>query len=105
MGTGPGTRRRTQQERRDATMAKLLDGTIAALAEVGYARTTIKEICDRAGVSQGALFRYFDSRAALMAATAAEVGNRQFAAFAAAGAAEVDDPLAASIGFLQRHAR
>lgn len=76
--------RRTQQERRDATIAKLLDGTISALAEVGYARSTVKEICQRAGVSQGALFRYFDTRIALIAASAAEVARRQHAAYAEA---------------------
>jgi AcrR family transcriptional regulator len=60
--------RRTQRERRDETRAKLLDATLACLAELGYARTTTTEIVQRAGVSQGALFKHFASKAALLSA-------------------------------------
>lgn len=98
--------RRTQQERRERTIAKVLEGTISALGEVGYARTTIKEVCQRAGVSQGALFRYFETRAALMAATAAEVARRQHGAYAEAaasvlGSGEEVDILAVSLEWMQ----
>ncbi len=60
--------RRTQRERRDETRAKLLDATLACLGELGYGRTTTTEIVQRAGVSQGALFKHFPSKAALMSA-------------------------------------
>jgi AcrR family transcriptional regulator len=60
--------RRTQRERRDETRAKLLDATVACLGELGYARTTTTEIVQRAGVSQGALFKHFPSKAALLSA-------------------------------------
>jgi len=71
--------RRTQDERREATIAKLLDATIACLVECGYRDTSISRICERAGVSQGGLFRHFDSRTALMVATTAEIGMRHLA--------------------------
>ena len=71
--------RRTQQERREATVGKLLDATIEALADVGYARTSVSEICSRAGVSHGAIFCHFDSRLELIAAAAEEIGRRQVA--------------------------
>jgi AcrR family transcriptional regulator len=71
--------RRTQQERREATVGKLLDATIEALADVGYARTSVSEICSRAGVSHGAVFCHFDSRLELIAAAAEEIGRRQVA--------------------------
>jgi AcrR family transcriptional regulator len=82
-GTRTRTRRRvahrTQQERREETVGKLLDATIDALADVGYARTSVVEICSRAGVSHGALFCHFDSRLELIAAAAEEVGRRHLA--------------------------
>jgi len=68
---------RTQQERREATVAGLLDASIATIAEIGYARASAKTIARRAGVSDGALFRHFETMGAFMAATAQEVLRRQ----------------------------
>lgn len=72
---------RTQQERREATVAALLDASIATIVEVGYARASAKVIAARAGVSDGALFRHFDTMGAFMAATAHEVLRRQLELF------------------------
>jgi AcrR family transcriptional regulator len=69
-------RRRTQQERREGTIRKLLDAATDALVEVGYASASVQVICERAGVSQGALFRHFDSREALMGAVGRDVGRQ-----------------------------
>jgi AcrR family transcriptional regulator len=69
MNTSSGGRRRTQEERSAATVAKLIDATINAIVEVGYAGATTREICDRAGVSQGGLFRHFPTRRDLIVAT------------------------------------
>jgi AcrR family transcriptional regulator len=71
--------RRTQFERREATIRKLLDAVTGTLIEVGYARTTVQEICARAGVSQGALYRHFPTMEALMVAVAEDVGARNLA--------------------------
>jgi len=60
--------RRTQAERRTTTQRALLDATVATLVDVGYSRTTTTEICRRAGVSQGALFRHYPTKQALLAA-------------------------------------
>ncbi|WP_018686880.1 TetR/AcrR family transcriptional regulator [Actinokineospora enzanensis] len=79
--TEPTPRRRTQRERREATVAKLVDATIAAMSEVGYSRASVQEICRRAGVSHGGLFRHFDTRLDLVVTSAAEVGRRQIATF------------------------
>lgn len=73
--------RRTQEERRAETTASLVEGAIAALSERGYARTTVREICARAGVSPGALFGRFDSLTDLVLAAAREVARRQIDAF------------------------
>jgi AcrR family transcriptional regulator len=77
----PVAPRRTQQERREATISKLLDATIETITEVGYARTSVKEICDRAGVSHGGLFRHYPTRLDLVVAAAQEVSRRQLVAF------------------------
>jgi AcrR family transcriptional regulator len=69
MSTSSGGRRRTQEERSAATVAKLIDATIEAVVDVGYAGATTREICDRAGVSQGGLFRHFPTRRDLIVAT------------------------------------
>jgi AcrR family transcriptional regulator len=60
--------RRTQQERRDGTQRKLIEATLTCLTELGHARTTTTEIVRSAGVSQGALFKHFASKAELLAA-------------------------------------
>ena len=81
--------RRTQAERRDATIARLLAATVSCLDERGYAATTTAAVCAEAGVSQGALFRHFPTRQALLVATAEHVAEINVAAFRAL----VDDPV------------
>jgi AcrR family transcriptional regulator len=67
---------RTQQQRREDTIARLLDASIATIIEVGYARASAKMITQRAQVSDGALFRHFPTMGDFMAATAQEAGRR-----------------------------
>jgi AcrR family transcriptional regulator len=75
--TGTATRpRRTQAERSEATIARLLGAARDALVAVGYRATTVQEICGRAGLSQGALFRHFDTRLAVIIATADQLADR-----------------------------
>ena len=72
---------RTQQQRREATVARLLDASIDTIADVGYGRASAAVITKRAGMSVGALFRHFDTMGDFMAATAHEVLRRQLDAF------------------------
>jgi len=65
--------RRTQQQRREETRGRLLGATQTALVERGYAGTTTTEVCRRARVSQGALFKHFASKGELLAATAEQL--------------------------------
>ena len=88
---------RTQAERRADTIGKLIDATITALHDVGYARTTTKEVCARAGVSQGGLFRHFSTRLQLIVAAADEVATRHATAFAEALGHVEGDPLEAAV--------
>lgn len=99
------TPRRTQAERREGTIAALVDATVEALGEVGYARTTTNEIARRAGVSQGGLFRHFDSRLDVILAAADAVRARQFVDFRAGLAALGEFDVAAVVRLLRRATR
>lgn len=68
---------RTQQQRREETVGRLLDACIDTIIDVGYARASAAVITKRAGVSVGALFRHFETMGDFMAATASEVLRRQ----------------------------
>lgn len=72
---------RTQQQRREETVARLLQASIDTITEVGYARASAAVITKRAGVSVGALFRHFETMGDFMAATAYEVLRRQLETF------------------------
>ena len=73
---------RTQQQRREETIARLLDASIETIIEFGYARTSAALIAKRAEVSDGAIFRHFPTMGDFMAATAHEAGRRQLEAAA-----------------------
>lgn len=72
---------RTQQQRREETVARLLDACIDTIVEVGYARASAAVIAKRAKVSDGALFRHFPTMGDFMAATVHEVMRRQLDLF------------------------
>lgn len=101
------TTRRTQNERRTQTIAKLVDATIATLLEEGYAHTTVSAICGRAGVSHGGLFRHFESLMDLIMAAADEVAHRQIGAVQArlAQVQAADEPLVAALYALRQATR
>jgi len=63
----------TQSERRAATRSALLDAAVASLMEHGVAGFTTSDVVRRAGLSNGALFRYFPTKADLLAATVEHV--------------------------------
>ena len=88
---------RTQAERRAATQAALLDATVQALVELGFGGASTTEICRRAGVSQGALFRYWPTKADLLADAADHLLAQVRTAYADAftGRASAKEALAA----------
>lgn len=63
----PPRARRTQQQRRTETRAALLDAALDQLVARGLAAFTTTEVCRRAGLSQGALFKHFATKAELLA--------------------------------------
>lgn len=76
--------RRTQEARRAATRAALLSAALDALVEHGLAGFTTPDVCGRAGVSQGGLFKHFTSKSALLSATAEHLFERLRADYEAA---------------------
>lgn len=66
---------RTQEQRREATIGKLVRAATEALIEVGHARASVQDICRRAGVSHGGLFRHFPTRLELMKRVAEDLGD------------------------------
>ena len=59
----------TQEERRTGTRARLVDAATVVLVEAGAHGFTTTEVGKRAGLSQGAIFRHFATKADLLAAT------------------------------------
>src|SRR4029453_5958892 len=79
------TRRpRTQAERSAETQEALLDATVDALVERGWAGTSPTEIVRRAGVSRGAQAHHYPTKADLVVAAVEHVFARQEQAFSAA---------------------
>ncbi|MGK2870513.1 MAG: TetR family transcriptional regulator, partial [Mycobacterium sp.] len=72
---------RTQQQRREETVRRLLEASIATIVEIGYARASAAVIAKRAGLSVGALFRHYPTMGDFMAATGHEVLRRQLDLF------------------------
>lgn len=91
-----------RQARSRATHRRLLRASVKTLVEHGHAGATTTEVCRRAGVSQGALFKHFPSKAALRAATVeylfAGLVDDYRRAFAGAG--DSADPIEAAVRLL-----
>jgi AcrR family transcriptional regulator len=59
-------------QRGDRTRAKLIEATLAVVAESGYARASTRAIAERAGVAEGTIYRHFPDKTALFFAAALE---------------------------------
>jgi len=68
--------RRTQEERRAETRAKLIDATLKLLAERGVAKVTTEEVAKAAGLTRGSIQYHFASPNDLLKAAVIELPNR-----------------------------
>jgi AcrR family transcriptional regulator len=57
-------------KRGERTRAKLIEATLAVVADIGYARASTRAIAEAAGVAEGTLYRHFPDKAALFFAAA-----------------------------------
>ncbi|HEU4537866.1 MAG TPA: helix-turn-helix domain-containing protein [Polyangiaceae bacterium] len=67
------TLRGPQQARSQATHARLIEAAVDCLVRQGYAGTSTQAVAQAAGVSQGALFKHFPSKAELLGAAVSHV--------------------------------
>ena len=72
-------RRRTQEERSEEMRSRLVHATLSCLQTKGYSGTTYSTIIREAGVSRGAPLHHFESKSALIAATADYLVRRLYA--------------------------
>lgn len=68
-----------------ATRARLLEAAAELLAEGGYAAASVAAVADRAGLSAGALYRHFPSKADLLCELFRELAEAELMAMHAAG--------------------
>jgi AcrR family transcriptional regulator len=67
-----------QQERSEATRARLMDAAVECLVERGWSGTTTTVVAERAGVSRGAQLHHYPSRADLVLAAVQHLGAARF---------------------------
>jgi AcrR family transcriptional regulator len=59
---------KARQRRKDARPGELMSAALEVFAERGFAATRLEEVAQRAGVSKGTVYLYFDSKEALFKA-------------------------------------
>jgi len=69
--------RQPQQDRSRQTRRRLLDAAVACLTELGWTRTTVVVVAERAGVSRGAAQHHFPAREDLINAAVNHVSEVQ----------------------------
>lgn len=88
--------RRSHAERRATTQRAFLDAGRKLFAEEGFSQISIEAIVREAGVTRGALYHYFEDKAALFRAVAEELNEQIDASVVEAARAEYaesNDPL------------
>ena len=75
--------RRSQEERKQETRRLLLDAATQLLIDKGMGAVTTTSICKAAGLSQGALFKHFETKHAMLCAVAAHLYDYIVAEFEA----------------------
>jgi AcrR family transcriptional regulator len=83
---------RVTEEHIEARKSQILDAAWTCFARNGYHRTTMQDIATEAGISAGAIYRYFDGKEAVLVA----INQRSQAlgrALVAAAAADDGDPI------------
>ena len=95
MSTAPGRRYAgaTAEERSAARRARLLEAGLDVIGGEGYAKTSVAEVCRRAGLTSRYFYEHFANREALLRAVHDDVVSEGFSAAQAAAEAQGDAPL------------
>ena len=86
------TARPTQRQRSDATVEDLVTAARALFAAEGYAGTSLDAVCERAGVTKGALYHHFAGKKQLFSAVYTREQERLAERISAAYRKVADDP-------------
>lgn len=96
--------RRSQLERRDAAQRRLVEATLATIAEDGVAAATFENIGQRAGYSRGLATQHFGSKQGLLSAVVDYLHEQQDAALESAHIDELNG-LEALLAYSERYCR
>jgi len=77
-GVSQTTTKLTQGQRSQAMIERLLTATLTCLGRDGYAKLSINQIVEEAGVSRGALFHHFSSKEDIAAAAMAHFMEQRY---------------------------
>src|SRR5690606_13500352 len=77
----------------DGAREALLDATITRVRRLGWAATSLDQVCRLAGVTKGGLFHHFGSKEGLGVAAAQRWGELTSALFRSAPYQQTEDPL------------
>jgi AcrR family transcriptional regulator len=75
---------KVSEEHLDARRRQIIDAAVACFARDGFHQATMQDICREAGLSAGAVYRYFSSKDELIEAIADERHDREAGFMAAA---------------------
>lgn len=78
----------------------LLDATLDVVRTKGFSATSVDELCAAAGVTKGAFFHHFKSKAELGVAAADHWSETTAELFASAAYHDLPDPLARVLGYV-----
>ncbi len=93
------SKRRTQQQRSEATVKAMIAAAHAQFGDRGYDATSLDDLCAAAGVTKGALYHHFpDGKPALFEAVVVQMQEQLVAEMSAVRAQETGDVLRAVIG-------
>lgn len=81
---------RTRQEMSQETIAKLIASAREQFSRLGYAQTSMDELCARVGLTRGALYHHFGSKKGLLEAVVRELDGEVLAVLDEVYGAEAD---------------
>jgi TetR/AcrR family transcriptional regulator, transcriptional repressor of aconitase len=96
---------RVSEQHLAARRQQILDAAVGLFSERGFARTSMSDVVRESGMSMGAVYRYFPSKADLVIAAGEGHGGEVDGGFPAERARDLVTRLAAEVGPGSSHAR
>src|ERR687887_1693319 len=90
----------SSKQAESSTRARLLEAAIGLSLEKGFADTTVAEVCERAELTKGAFFHYFNGKEAMGKAVLEQWIANGNANYGAAPFWELADPLERLYGYI-----